>query len=106
MLVAATPRSFSLHLHHVPAGCRLDFPPLPGCFAYVYRRCRQRAWQCVAHNACSPHIDRFAPPLDAQPEYVVCYCDAAGTIVAATPIAQTHPHSLPAPQSWMQLSAA
>lgn len=67
----------------VSAGRRLDFELMPGCFAYLYRRQPQQAWQCVARNACSPYFDH-APSLSGLPlEYVVCYCDAAGTIKAS-----------------------
>ena len=90
--------SAALHLHLVPAGRRLDFEGVPGCFAYVYRRQHQQAWQCVARNACSPYFDRSPVTRDAQPEYVVCYCDAAGNIKAATAIAATPPATTPALQ--------
>lgn len=83
-----------LQLHQVPAGCRLDFPRLPNRFAYVYRRQGNQPWKCIAHNACSPHLDRAVPATREAVEYVVCYCDAAGTITAATTIAQAHPAAL------------
>ncbi|HEX8426889.1 hypothetical protein [Hymenobacter sp.] len=92
--------SASLQLHLVPAGRRLDFDMVPSCFAYVYRRQHQHAWQCVARNACSPYFDRSSLSDDSQPEYVVCYCDAAGTIKAATSIAATPPvAATPAPHT-------
>ncbi|SHL03264.1 hypothetical protein [Hymenobacter psychrotolerans] len=85
-----------LRLHLVPAGCRLDFPRLPRQFAYIYRRHHNLAWECIAHNACSPHLDRN-PPTGALVEYKVCYCDAAGTITASSPVVQiqTHPTGMP-----------
>lgn len=95
----ATPLDLQLHL--VPAGCRLDFSRLPGLFAYVYRRQANQPWLCIAHNACSPHIDRVIPTGADLVEYVVCYCDASGNIAATTPIVQTTaapqpPHNQPA----------
>ena len=96
--------SAELRLHLVPAGCRLDFARIPGRFAYVYRRQHHRAWECIAHNACSPHLDR-TPPSSANLEYVVCYCDAAGNITDATQVAQTQVHSavLPATPALLSL---
>ncbi|MCA8829512.1 hypothetical protein [Hymenobacter pini] len=77
-----------LLLHRIPAGNRLDFSPQPGLFAYVYRRHGLQCWQCVAHNACSPFIDRMPPASNEPLEYVVCFCDAQGSIRAATALAQ------------------
>ncbi|MBX0289076.1 hypothetical protein K3G63_01425 [Hymenobacter sp. HSC-4F20] len=85
-----------LQLHLVPAGCRLDFTRQPGRFAYVYRRQVNQAWKCIAHNACSPHIDRTLPASGGTVEYMVCYCDAAGNITEATPIVQAQLPSQPA----------
>ncbi|GAB3226205.1 hypothetical protein GCM10027346_08300 [Hymenobacter seoulensis] len=79
--------SVALQLHEVPAGRRLDFDTPRGLFAYLYRRYGQQPWQCIARNACSPHIDHTPLPSYTIPEYVVCYCDAAGDIKAATRIA-------------------
>jgi hypothetical protein len=90
----ATPAA-ALQLHLVPAGRRLDFEILPNYFAYVYRRQNQNEWQCVARNACSPYFDHSPVPATSQPEYMVCYCDAAGTIKAATAIAATPPATFP-----------
>lgn len=59
---------------------------MPGYFAYVYRRQGQQPWQCVARNACNPYFDRHPVPTGLRPEYIVCYCDAAGTIQASSPI--------------------
>jgi hypothetical protein len=87
MLTPTQGPTAALQLHIVPAGRRLDFDSVPSCFAYVYRRQHQQDWQCVARNACSPFFDRTPIAKDSQPEYVVCYCDAAGTIKAATSIA-------------------
>ncbi|RPD47863.1 hypothetical protein DNI29_10525 [Hymenobacter sediminis] len=99
-MTAPTVTSLDLQLHLVPAGCRLDFSRMPGLFAYVYRRQTNQPWLCIAHNACSPHIDRAVPAGTGLIEYVVCYCDAAGNITATTPIVQTPavpqpPHSQP-----------
>jgi hypothetical protein len=98
MLTPTYQSSAALQLHLVPAGRRLDFEILPGYFAYVYRRHNQKAWQCVARNACSPYFDHSAAPAHAQPEYVVCYCDAAGTIKAATSIVAAPPANFPVSQ--------
>ncbi|QNH63652.1 hypothetical protein [Hymenobacter sediminicola] len=89
--------STALHLHLVPAGCRLDFPRLHGRFAYIYRRQHGANWECIAHNACSPHLDRN-PPMGSTIEYKVCYCDSAGTIIASSSVVpiQVHPAVIPA----------
>jgi hypothetical protein len=73
----------------VSAGHRLDFEMLPGYFAYIYRRQPQQDWQCVARNACSPYFDHAINLTGLQFEYVVCYCDAAGTIKASKTIVGT-----------------
>ncbi|UPL47668.1 hypothetical protein [Hymenobacter sublimis] len=86
--------TIDLQLHLVPAGCRLDFPRQAGRFAYVYRRQANQEWKCIAHNACSPHIDRTVPTGSGRIDYLVCYCDAAGTITEATPVVQTYPAPL------------
>ncbi|WP_375433949.1 hypothetical protein [uncultured Hymenobacter sp.] len=99
MLTPTNVPSAALQLHLVPAGRRLDFECVPGCFAYVYRRQHQQAWQCVARNACSPYFDYSLIARDSQLEYVVCYCDAAGNIKAATAItAATPPAAVAASQ--------
>lgn len=77
-----------LQLHQVPAGRRLDFAQVPGCYPYVYRRCHYQAWECVARNAHSPFLDGTPLPTDAPTEYVVLYCDAAGGVAGATAIVQ------------------
>ena len=86
----------ALHLHLVPAGHRLDFQAMPGYFAYIYRRQGQQPWQCVARNACSPYFDQHPLLVGSRPEYVVCYCDAAGTIQAASPIVASPASSISA----------
>ncbi|WP_139920863.1 hypothetical protein [Hymenobacter sp. DG01] len=83
-----TATTIDLQLHLVPAGCRLDFARLSGRFAYVYRRQANQTWKCIAHNACSPHLDRTVPTTGSVIEYMVCYCDAAGNITDSTPIVQ------------------
>lgn len=86
-----TATTTDLQLHLVPAGCRLDFARLSGRFAYVYRRQANQTWKCIAHNACSPHLDRTIPSTGSVVEYMVCYCDAAGNITDSTPVVQTQP---------------
>lgn len=75
--------------HVVSAGRRLDFEVMPGYFAYIYRRQPQQPWQCVARDACSPYFDHTPSMPGSQPEYVVCYCDAAGNIKASSAVAAT-----------------
>ncbi|WP_022824478.1 hypothetical protein [Hymenobacter norwichensis] len=84
-----TSTTASVSTHAVSAGHRLDFEMLPGYFAYIYRRQPQQAWQCVARNACSPYFDHTAGRAGLQPEYVVCYCDAAGTVKASRAVSAT-----------------
>lgn len=86
MLTSTTTAS---HHHVVSAGRRLDFEVMPGYFAYIYRRQPQQAWQCVARNACSPYFDHTPSSSGSQPEYVVCYCDAAGTVKASNAVVAT-----------------
>lgn len=93
----------SLQLHLVPAGRRLDFTPVSGCFAYVYRRCQQEGWQCIARNACSPFLDTDILPLGTAPEYVIQYQNKAGALAGASPIVQAHPVAMPAGPSWVNL---
>ena len=78
----------TLQLHQVPAGRRLDFNTQPSRFAYVYRRHGYTEWQCVARNACSPHLDSTFVPAGSSVEYMVCHCDAGGNITAVSPIVQ------------------
>ncbi|MBO0359157.1 hypothetical protein J0X19_14445 [Hymenobacter sp. BT186] len=94
MLTSTT--AASSHPHPVSAGRRLDFEMMPGYFAYVYRRQPQQAWQCVARNACSPYFDHAPSMSGLQPEYVVCYCDAAGTIKASSVVVATPNNSFAA----------
>ncbi|WP_162910470.1 hypothetical protein [Hymenobacter oligotrophus] len=93
-----------MHLHLVPAGRRLDFEITPGNYAYVYRRCRNQQWQCVAQNACSPYLDKAPIDPQAAPEYVVRYRNAAGTVTAATPVVRADPAGLPGGPNWTNLA--
>lgn len=87
--MTTSPLHIGLQLHHVPAGCRLDFTVMPDCYAQVYRRCQFQGWECVARNACSPFIDRASMPVGAAVEYVVLYHNAQGGVTGATAIVQT-----------------
>jgi hypothetical protein len=40
----------------------------------------------VARNACSPYFDHAPSMPGLQPEYVVCYCDAAGNIKTSSAV--------------------
>ncbi|OON66458.1 hypothetical protein [Hymenobacter sp. CRA2] len=91
-MVTASP-SAAVQLHLVPAGRRLDFPVAPGQYAYVFRRAPHEPWQCVAHNACSPYLDRS--PANGVIEYMVHYRDAAGTLVTTTAVVRANPALLP-----------
>ena len=93
----------TLQLHLVPAGRRLDFSISPGQFAYVYRRGRGQQWECVARNACSPHLDRMPVSPDATYEYLVQYRDASGLVTSKTPIVRVAPAMLPASPSLVSL---
>jgi hypothetical protein len=88
MLLPSSSDAANLQLHMLSTGPRLDFSIPSGRFAYVYRRTAQEPWRCVARNACSPFIDSAPGHQGAKPEYVVCFCDGAGTILASTPIVQ------------------
>ena len=85
----------TLKLYQVPAGRRLDFNRQAGHFAYVYRRNNYSEWQCIARHACSPYFDASFLPVGSLVEYVVCYYDANGKILAATPIVQAPPVDIP-----------
>ncbi|GAB3835959.1 hypothetical protein GCM10028821_33550 [Hymenobacter jeollabukensis] len=87
----------------VPAGRRLDFAQLPGHYAYVYRRDRNGPWECIAHNASSPFIDRTPLPPGAPTEYQLIYHDATGRDTAATGIVQALPAQLPPATSLLGL---
>ena len=104
MNTASSTTAASLRLHLVPAGRRLDFDTAPGQYAYVYRRCQNQSWQCVAHNACSPFLDQAPLAPEAAPEYVVRYRDAAGTPVADTSVVRADPAKLPGSPSWFALN--
>ncbi|RAK70578.1 hypothetical protein [Hymenobacter edaphi] len=95
--------SSSLQLHIVPAGRRLDFAQVPGHYAYIYRRSRSAPWECIAHNARSPFIDRCPLPPGALTEYVLVYHDAAGRVTAATGILQAMPAQLPPAASLLEV---
>jgi hypothetical protein len=92
-----------LELHLVPAGRRLDFPTPLGQFAYVYRRGRNQAWECVARNACSPYLDRTVFSSDVTHEYRVQYRNTLGRVVSTTPVVRAAPAMLPASPSWISL---
>ncbi|GAB2794066.1 hypothetical protein HNQ93_003828 [Hymenobacter luteus] len=92
-----------LQLHLVPAGRRLEFTTKAGCFAFVYRRCQQEDWQCVACNARSPFLDMAVLPPGAAPQYVVRYHNAAGAPLGATAMVQSHPVAMPVRTSWINL---
>ncbi|MCC2546576.1 hypothetical protein LJY25_08990 [Hymenobacter sp. BT175] len=85
-----------LQLYHVPAGRRLDFDKPAGQYAYLYRRSCSLPWQCIAYNACSPHLDQRPLPPGDQAEYVVAYYDATGQLVGQTPAVKAAPVNLPA----------
>ncbi|TGE06347.1 hypothetical protein [Hymenobacter fodinae] len=82
------PETTALRLHATPRGHRLDFTIPEGRYAYVYRRTENEPWCCVARNACSPYVDSRPLYQETKPEYVVCFCDGSGIIMAATPIVQ------------------
>lgn len=92
-----------LQLHLVPAGRRLEFTTDAGCVAFVYRRCQQEDWQCVARNAHSPFLDTTVLAPGAAPQYVVRYHNAAGQPLATTAVVQSHPVAMPARTSWINL---
>ncbi|UYZ59542.1 hypothetical protein [Hymenobacter latericus] len=94
----------AIQLHLVPAGRRLDFNVSPGNYAYVYRRCRNQEWQCVAHNACSPYLDKAPIEPSAAPEYMVHYRNADGTVTAATDVVRADPAGMPRTTSWINLA--
>ncbi|KUG08375.1 hypothetical protein ASU33_09395 [Solirubrum puertoriconensis] len=91
-------------MHLVPAGRRLDFDTSPGSYAYVYRRCRNQQWQCVAQNACSPYLDQAVLEPSAAPEYMVYYRNADGTTTAETTVVRADPAGMPISPSWINLA--
>ncbi len=86
--------TLELQLQRVASAVQLHFAELPNRFAYVYRRHQGQAWECIAHRACSPCLDRKPLPSNTHVEYVVCYCDANGTITATTSVAHAYPNVL------------
>lgn len=99
----ATHASHALQLHLVPAGRRLDFDIPAGHFAYVYRRLPRQAWQCIAHNACSPLLDRHPLPAGVAPEYQVRFRNAAGELVSSSAVVQAAPAGRPASPAWTSM---
>jgi hypothetical protein len=88
MLTFSSSTAAPLRLQKLPTGQQLEFIIPADRFAYVYRRTQQEPWRCVARNACSPYIDSAPVFNGSKPEYLVCFCDSAGIIMAATPIVQ------------------
>ncbi|MBG8553126.1 hypothetical protein [Hymenobacter guriensis] len=89
-------------LYLVPAGHRLDFPTPPGYYADVYRQLGAQTWECIAHHACSPFLDRTA--LGSNPSYYVQYRDKLGALAGRTALVRTAPEALPSNPCWLRLS--
>ncbi|QIX61728.1 hypothetical protein HER32_11285 [Hymenobacter sp. BT18] len=89
-------------LYLVPAGRRLDFPTPSGHYADVYRRIGNQPWECVAHHACSPYLDR--PPLDTNAEYYIQYRDAQNGLVSCSTVVTSAPEGIPTRTCWLRLS--